>query len=94
MSKLHSGISKKEAKIGWFFLVWLLWAIGPGLILSDKPIWIGPFPLLYWHAIIAWITSIVFAYLLGYKCKFANMDALELTLEQENNEKEVLGRVN
>lgn len=77
MTGLHSGISQREKWIGWAFLIWLLWAIGPGILIANHPVFIGPFPLMYIHALASWILSIVFCYLLGYKMKFTNMEDYE-----------------
>lgn len=87
-TKFMTGIPGSEKWWFWAFIVFLLWAIGPGIELMARPIFIGPFPLIYWHELASWIVSIWLCWVAGYKLKCTQVDEIEeelLKLVEEEN---------
>jgi len=79
-----TGIPKNERWFIWAFFAWIFFALGPGLQLASKPIWIGHLPLLYVYCIVMFLISLILCYVLGYKLKLAN---IQDTFEEEEESK-------
>jgi len=78
-----TGIPKNERWFLWALLAWILLALGPGLQLASKPVFIGYFPLLYVYSVVMFFIGLWLCYMAGYKLKFTVMPD---DLENENEE--------
>lgn len=65
-----TGVPKNERWWLWALALWIVLALGPGLEIANKPLYIGYFPLLYVWSVAMWIVSILLAAVLAYKMKF------------------------
>lgn len=62
-----TGVTRKDRWWLWAFLAWIILSLGPGLLLANKPTFIGYFPLLFVWSVVFWIISLILVYVLGYK---------------------------
>ncbi|MBZ4653953.1 MAG: hypothetical protein JG781_1292 [Peptococcaceae bacterium] len=68
-----SGVPKSERWWLWAFFLWIFFSLGPGLLLANKPAFIGYFPVLYVWSLAFWVISLILTYFLGYKLTFTNI---------------------
>lgn len=83
-----TGVPKNERWWLWAFFLWIFFALGPGLLLASKPIFIGYFPLLYVWSFAFWMLSLVLLYILGYRLTFTDVPD-NLKAEDEDVRREV-----
>jgi hypothetical protein len=80
-----TGVPKNERWFLWVFLAWVFFALGPGLQLASKPVFVGHFPLLYVYCIVMFIISLILCYILGYKLKMTDIPEDFLEAEEEGS---------
>ena len=68
-----TGVPKNERWWFWAFFLWIFFALGPGLLLASKPVFIGYFPLLFVWSLGLFVVSLVLTYILGYKLSFTEL---------------------
>lgn len=83
-----SGIPKNERWFLWALFAWIFMCLGPGLQLASKPVFIGPFPLLYVYCVVFFIVGLWLCYMVGYKLSFTQMpEDIEIASEEQEGSK-------
>jgi predicted membrane protein len=73
---MFSGVSKKENRYIWYFMIWLIMAGGPGLVLFDTGTFWGPLPVLYEYVLVMWIVAIYLIHKFGFRIRFCDTDII------------------
>lgn len=78
--KFMTGVPAKERWFFWAMIVFVLWSVGPFLEVVGQPVFIGPFPLLFWHELLSWVVSVILCWIGGYKLCCTQIDDIEAEL--------------
>ena len=81
--KFMSGVPANEKWWFWAFIVFLLWSIGPGIEIFSRPVFIGPFPMIYWHEVASWLVITWLCWVAAYKLKCTQVDGIEEELHAQ-----------